>query len=199
MMTEKQQRRFYFPAWNECARANDWVMVRGRLLADLVAQRQEFLKWPQVAADAGLSVLDYAEQLGLQEHRVVTAEDLRHGCNLVATAGRKQSSEALTNAELNRVVVLFRLLKEPEDLDAVMEWLHPDIADKRSLVGYLKRLAPEATLIAICRNAFGTIYWEGLDESKLRWLIKTVKEKNRSWRTSNSQRPTSKVEVEEPF
>lgn len=201
-MTERQQKNFYFPAWRRCAVARDWVMEKKRLVADLVAQRREALAHMELpeyrrspAAEALLQVLDYAEQLAAQEHRRVTDADLRHGCNLVATGGKNSGSSDLNNHEVNRVVVLFRLLQEPEDLDAVMEWLHPDQADKRSLVSFLKKLAPDATLVAIARNAFrneatANGFWEDLDLQQLRWLLKQVKGRQSNW----NRKP-----VEEPF
>lgn len=194
-MTARQLKCFYFPAWRACASANDWVMVRGRLLCDLAALRKHVTeKWEEAGRDAMLMVLATAEQLGRQEHRAVTAEDLRHACNLAATAGRRNSSGDLNNHDVNRVVVLFRLLKEPEDLDAVMEWLHPAIADKRSLVSFIKKQAPEAALSAIASNAYGTIFWEDLEEQKLRWLLKQVKGRKKAFRA-----PVAAEAVENPF
>lgn len=174
-MTEKQQKKFYFPAWRRCAEVNDWVMAGSRLQADLVAQRRQFEGWPEPARSAALKLLDYAEALAQQEHRGVTATDLRHGCNLVVTQGREHHSEPLTNQETNRVVVLFQLLQDPDNLDAVMEWENPDLADKRSLVSYIRKCAPEGTLVAIWRNAYGNIFWEDGDLQQLRWLLKQVK------------------------
>jgi hypothetical protein len=171
-MTEAQAKRFYFPAWRRCAEANDWVMVCGRLRG---SPETTMNFWPEPARTAGAEVLKYAEQLAAQEHRAVTATDLRHGCNMAATGGRRQSSYDMDNRETNRVVVLFRLLQDPEDLDAVMEWLHPEIADKRSLVQFIKKQAPEAALVAISKNAWGTIFWEDAEVSRLRWLLKQVK------------------------
>ena len=174
-MTDKQRKLFYFPAWSRCADALDWRMERARLLADLAMQRRRFEGWPEPARSAGLSVLDYAEQIAAEERRRVVAEDLRHGCNLVATAGQTDSSNALSNRQVNRVVILFRLLRDGDDLDAVVEWLHPDQLDRRSLVSFIKKQAPEAVLITIAGNAFATIYWEDLDTPKLKWMLKQVK------------------------
>lgn len=180
-MTEAQQKRFYFPAWNKCAWSKGWVMEKGRLLANMVDHRARFGAWPEPARTAGLQVLDYAEQLARQEHRGVTAADLRHGCNLVASAGRKSSSEDLDNRETNRVVSLFRLLQEPEDLDAIMLWLNPDESDRKGLASFIRKQAPEATLVAISKRAFGTIFWEDLQHGQLKWLLRQVKGRQRAW------------------
>jgi len=173
-MTEKQRKFFYFPAWNRCASANDWRMAKGRLVADLDNQAADCERWPELAYGLYLRVTQAAFIRAEQLHRGVTAEDLRHACHIVCF-GRDKSSEDLSNHEVNRVVVLFRLLSEPEDLDAVMDWLNPDQADKRALVQFLKKLAPEGTLCAISRNAYHTIYWEDLDVQQIRWILKQVK------------------------
>jgi hypothetical protein len=185
-MTLAQQRRFYFPHWNACAAANDWIMVRGRLLADLAQQRgaEGALRWPEPALELYVKVIVTAEHLALQDHCAVTDDHLRHACNLVATG--IESSVNLDNKQTNRVVVLFRLLKDPDDLDAVMDWLNPANADRRSFVAFLKKKAPEGIIIAICKNAFGTIFWEDLEIAKLRWLAKQLKD-----RTDSFHRPTS--------
>ena len=183
-VTEAQQRRFYFPVWNTCAVANGWFMVKGRLRADLAAQREEYATWSDPAREVYLKVLTAAEQLALADHTAVVADHLRRGCNLVASAGRHASSGDLTNAETNRVAALFKLLTDPEDLEAVMNWLHPENAEKGSFVSWLKKQAHEGVLIAISRNAFDTPDWESLPIEKLRWLCKQLKSREpRSFRT----------------
>jgi hypothetical protein len=188
-MTEKQKLGFYLPAWRECAAANGWVM-RGRpsrLEADLEKQEGQFQGWPEPAGPLALKVVSLARQLAAQEHRGINAEDLRHGCNLVATG--KPSSKHLNNKETNRVATLLKLLKDPDDLDAVLDWLHPENVERRSFVSWLRKQAPAGTLVAICRNAFATVFWEDLEIQKLRWLARQVKGRGEGWR-----RP-----VEEPF
>ena len=62
--------------------------------------------------------------------------------------GKIKSGE-LDNKQTNRVVALFKLLTDPDDLDAVMNWLHPENAERGSFVAFLKKRAHEGTLIAI--------------------------------------------------
>lgn len=137
--------------------------------------------WPEPAQAEMLKVLTFAKQLSLQEYRAVTAEDLRHACTWVALEGKTTSSKHLNNKEVNRVVTLFRLLEDPDDLDAVMDWLHPENAERRSMVAFLRKCAPEATLVAIFRNCYGTIFWEDGDYQQLRWLAKQVKDRRHGW------------------
>lgn len=172
-MTEAQQRRFYFPVWNTCAVANGWFMVKGRLRADVQSQKSEVQGWSEPARELCLKVLTSAEQLALQQHRGVTADDLRRGCNLVAAG--KVSSGDLDNKQTNRVVALFKLLTDPDDLDAVMNWLHPEKAEHGSFVAFLKKRAHEGLIITIAQNAFDTKDWESLPIEKLRWLAKELK------------------------
>jgi len=93
-------------------------------------------------------------------------------------------------------MALFRLLHEPGDLDCIMAWLNPEESDRKSLASFIRRLAPEATLTAIARNAFGTIFWEDLDAQKLRWLLGQVKKRAEKWR--GRARPTAEL-VQGPF
>jgi hypothetical protein len=179
-MTEKQRKFFYFPAWHKCAKANDWVMVKGRLLANVDTQREEFDRWPEPAREQVLKVLNYADKLAWHQNRSVTAEDLRHACNIAAAA--KQSSDKLDNKETNRVVVLFQLLADPDDLNAVMDWEHPENVERKSFVAFLKKRAKETTIVAISKRAFKTIFWEDLELGKLRWLAKTLKGREKSYR-----------------
>jgi hypothetical protein len=183
-MTELQQRRFYFPAWRECSIANGWIMARGRLQADLAAQRAEYATWPEPALGLYLKVITVAEQLALSSHRAIVPDDLRHACNIVATG--RQNSGSLDNKQTNRVVNLFRLLRDPDDLDAVMNWENPENADRKSFVAFLKKRFNEAALIAISRNAFDTSDWDSLDIAKLRWICKQGK-----GRTDSFHRPSS--------
>ena len=173
MMTALQRKRFYFPAWNACARVLDWVMVRGRLEGDLVVQRRFAGRWPEPAGPELLKVLDAAEGLARQEHRAVTAEDLRHGCNVVAAG--VPSIAKMNNQGIDRAVALFRLLQAPEDLQAIMDWLHPGEAMRTSLAGWVRKLAPEAVLRAIAKNAFQTEDVDRLGPPELRWLARQVK------------------------
>ena len=68
-MTTAQQRRFYFPHWHECAVANDWFMVKGRLKAELLTQREQAAAWPEPARAEMLKVIALAFDFADGEHR----------------------------------------------------------------------------------------------------------------------------------
>ena len=186
-MTEAQRKHFYIPAWLACARVNDWRMVGGRLLADLAAQRERCNQIPEPAAGVLFDVLAAAEKLARQDHCAVTADHLRHACNLVGTRREAQgvrhegvlSSNKMTNGQLSQVVNLFNLLADPDDLTAVMHWLNPEEADRASLADHIAKLAHEAQLRAIAINAWNTSEWRDQDISRLRWLLREVKHANR--------------------
>ncbi|MDR3458005.1 MAG: hypothetical protein P4N60_11205 [Verrucomicrobiae bacterium] len=90
--------------WNGCAVANNWLMTKGRLRADLAAQREEVAAtWDDPAKEVYLQVVTLAEQLALRAHQAVTADDLRRACNWVASDGRRLSSGDLDNKQTNRV------------------------------------------------------------------------------------------------
>ena len=183
-MTHAQLKWFYMPAWRRCAHANDWTMSRGRLVADLAAQREESLQWKEPYGPTLRQVLDLAAQLAAKIHRAIIADDLRHACNVVATG--RESSKNLTNPQVNRVVSLFNLLRDPEDLDAIMAWLHPENAERASFISFLRKQASEEALCAISRNAYDTIFWEDLELSKLRWMCTEVKSRKRKLDVANA-------------
>lgn len=172
-MTEKQQRRLYFPAWGACAAANDWKMARGRLVANLEQQVAQFEQWPDPAGTTVASVLKMADAQARQEHRAVNADDLRHSCNYLVA--HTFSSQKLKNAQVTRVVNLFRLLTDPWDLQAVMDWLNPDAAGAAAYVDFMRKLAHEGVLRAISENAFQTPDWESLSMERLQWLCRQLK------------------------
>lgn len=177
-MTENQRKYFYFPAWLACARANDWRMVGGRLLADLPAQLEKCNALPEPAAGVLFDVIHKAMALAAQDHCAVTADHLRHACN--AIAGGNSSSGKLNNGQLSKTVNLFNLLAEPENLTCVMHWLNPEEADRVSLADHIGRLAHEAQLRAISVNAWNTSEWRDQSIDRLRWLLREVKHENKT-------------------
>lgn len=193
-MNTAQRQHFYFPAWRVCAKALGWVMSGGRLVADLEAQRKQPIASP--AREERLKVIDLAESFARKEHRAVVADDLRHGCNHIASRGQTTSTADMDNRATSMAVRLFILLVDPENLDVVMAWMDPAEADRRDYARWLRKIAPEGTLIAIARNAWGTSDWEAQGMPQLRWLAKTVKQ--RTERRKGSFRRTVDPEIE-PF
>lgn len=195
-MTPKQEKLFYFPAWHRCAKARGWTMRKGRLIVDLDAQRKESERWPETVEALLHQVVENAQYLARQDHRAPTADDLRHACNMVATATK--SSARLTNKQVNRVVCLFRILTDPEDLDAMNDWLYPDHAERRSMIAFLRRKAPDYVIREIAGNLpGGTIYWQDLDMQRLRWIAGQLKNRPPSQKPPNATAHT--IDKTDPF
>ena len=184
-MTDAQH-HLYIRRWIACVRANHLVMRKGRLVDNAVGEGAS--EWHALAWTA-------AQQLALQQHRGVTADDLRKGCHVVAF-GSAKSSKDLTNHEFNRLLVLwgndsFRsgttaalagLLIDPLDLASISAWRNPEITERNSFVAFLRRKAHEGVLIRIAENAFAEVRsqeksWDELDLSKLRWMSKQLKDR----------------------
>lgn len=174
-MTREQLIRFYFPRWHSCAKANDWRMVGGRLLATRRKSDAATL-----AGQLHQAVWTAAEQIALQGHRAVTAEDLRHACT-VAALGRYKSSKDFDNKEADRVTTLFRLLENPDDIDAMMDWNDPERSARRRVMWSIEHAAPEGYVRRIAEDRFGTSRWEDLEIHQLRQLAVTLKQRKRKW------------------
>jgi hypothetical protein len=148
-------------------------MVKGRLVdqATVSADRSEHHR----------TVWTYAEQIAQRDHRAVTVNDLRHAAYIYALKKDKSSTE-FTNVDLDRILVLFRLLVDPDDLAAVHEWDHPELAVQRRLVWVIEHSAPEAYIRKVAGDKCGTIYWRELPIPSLRQLAMTLRNRTNAWR-----------------
>ena len=176
-MTDKQRKYFYLPPWLAVAKRYDWVMVGGRLLADLDEQYTGAGMFSRIAGPLLREIITRARSLAAGEQRAVTADDLRHACNQTASRGRHASATKLTNTELNEFARMMAVLQNPfEDLNSAVPYLNKAEDDRQRAVQYLNKLSYEAQLRKISENAFGTREWEGLEKSRLDWMIQTVKQ-----------------------
>jgi hypothetical protein len=176
-MTPAQRTHFYFPKWLPTAARLDWVMVGGRLLADVAAQFEAAGKFSPLARDLVRDIIVRAQALAAGEHRAVTADDLRHACNLVASQGRTASATKLSNAELNAFDRLCAVLRRPfgDDLTPVIPFVNPAEDNRQRSLQHLRKLANEGRLRAIAKNTWGISDWEGLDQARLDALIAEIK------------------------
>jgi hypothetical protein len=199
-MTDGQKFGFYLPVWRRVQEARGWARK------PLNLEEEKFRMWPDPAGPLALKVLLFGKQTAATEGRSVAAEDLRRACTLVATAaldarspGSHQaatiSSKHLNNKQVNHLVTLLRLLIDPDDLKAVNEWLHPENAEKAGLIKFIERQAPEGLLITIYRNAYDSRSWREGSMQQLRWLLKQVKGRQKSWHTE----PVMAGSENEPF
>lgn len=168
------QTTLHWRQWGAVVRANDWRMVKGRLVTEAERQRSIFHKlvWREAARAAQ------------QESRAIAADDLRHGSYAAATtqvpgwpksAMPVRSMADLGNRTFSRVLVLWALLIDDEDLGALIKWEHPENSEREGLVKTITRRAPDAVTRAIAAERFGTRQWENLEDlGELRWLLRAV-------------------------
>jgi len=203
-MNLAQQKSVYFPAWGKCAAANGWVMRRGRLAATINSQLST-LNCPPLADEQLSKVLKVAEELALQHHCAVTAEDIRHSCNWVATSnlpGGKPtfSSGPMTDAQMYRTIDLFELLRDPLDLKAIQYWMNPGMRHRDDYIKYLERTRHEAALIAIARNRWQTPEWRDRRIDELQWLARqTVPSRGRGNESASSRRRLQYDHTNDPY
>jgi hypothetical protein len=170
MLTDAQK-LLHWRQWNAACRANEWRADKGRLAPAARASEDRTIYHRFVWREA--------ERLAAQAHRAVTADDLRHACYRVATTavpGWPQSARAidsmsgLDNRAFSRVLVLWALLIDDEDLSAQIKWDHPERSDAEALDKAIPRLAPDAYVREIAARIYGTRSWENLGEAEKRNL-----------------------------
>lgn len=180
-MTDAQKFGFYFPAWRQAVLANEWRMEKKRLV---IAEDR--------LTEEGRKVVVFGRQRAAQENRGPTIEDLRHGAHILAL-GRDKSSEDLNNAEVDRVVTLFRLLADPEDLAARLKWdayqRGEDPGSVKRIEWFIEHAAPEEYVRAIAADKYGTRTWENLTLGQKRSLAMTLAARKKS----KAQSPKPKV------
>lgn len=180
MPLTESQTKLHWKAWAACAHANSWQMEKGRLSAEAQITRGETILHKLVWRDA--------ERLARQESRGVTADDLRHACYITATTKVPgwpasqlpvTSMKDLGNRSFSRLLVLWQLLIDADDLTAQIKWEHPENSERESLIKSIGRRAPDGVIRAIAGNAWGTRAWElETDLGKLRWLLRTVSDRD---------------------
>jgi hypothetical protein len=189
-MTDKQRKLFYFPAWHRCCAANNWVEVKGRMAEDA---RRTDPDAPEMAV-----IWTMATQAAEARHSAVTVDDLRHACHALAL-GKDKSCTDLTNPEVQRVVDLFEYLAAPDNLDMCMKWQDPRLSQKRSLISYIKRRAPEQYICAIARDRWDTIFWEDRSIEELRWLSAQLAHRSNTWRRPVPITPRAHADAGQPW
>jgi hypothetical protein len=168
-VTDKQSKFYYFPAWGRVVDAHDWRMAKGRL----VGKRQDRHGLEETTGLYQM-VWDAAELVARKEARAVRPDDLRHGCHLVALAKDKSSAD-FSNAELDRVVTLFRVLTDPDDLDAIMAWCNPEIRERERMLWFIRERCVEGYVRSICNQIYGTDDYASFTPETLRELVMTLK------------------------
>jgi hypothetical protein len=170
-MTEKQE-SLYWRLWSRVCHVNDWRFLKGRVLP--AAQRD--------TSEHHVAVWRCAGALAGEAHRSVTADDLRHGCHVHAIGRDRPHLELHPRTECSRVFTVFKLLIEPTDLDAQMDWADPMRDEKRVLIVGIKRIAPFAYIDQVCKGKFSDYtspFYEDLEIGQLRQLRVTLESRKR--------------------
>jgi hypothetical protein len=173
--------------------------------------RMYFRKWnpARVAlaagatTDMGRKVTEMATHMAARDARKVDAEALRHACHVVAL-GREKSSKHLTNAELDRVLLVFKLVINGDDLAAVIAWEQPDQGQVKRLTWSIRNTAPEALIVHVCKDKNGRGDWLNLGTTELRQLLMTLKRIREKQKVSQEAAEVAEAGaevgcVEEPF
>lgn len=181
-MTAKQLKGLYFPAW-----AAAWRALRSDPVFTSPDLRQLHARLVQIAVARGScrASLPQADQADIH----------RHACHLLAL-GQDKSAKTLTNPELDRVLALFRLLANPDDLTAHLTWnqgsgtgASPDASSstRQRILWWLRNKCVESYIVELSRERFGTKNWEALPFDQLQQLHMTLKNRAKSQCSRNLQ------------
>jgi hypothetical protein len=193
-MTTNQQRRLYFPAWQLAAKNHGWhkpsvapslhrpIAFFGTPELNPIYQRIVQIAHERASARPSQCKMANAQCSMLNEVPPPSPDDYRHACHLVAF-GRDLSSSALSNAQLDRILALFKLLADPDDLAAWLTWNNPQESARTRLLYWLRNNCVESYIVQLSRERFHTANWESLDYADLRQLHMTLKNRQNSRKT----------------
>lgn len=168
------QVQLYWRAWGAVARAHGWRDAGGQVPVNPAGT------WASPALNGLLQTIrQAAASRARQVGGSITAEDLRHACHCIAL-GVDRSSRRLTNAEFDRVLALFKLLAEPENLDHIIAWNAEDSGARERLLWTVQNAVSPGYAARISLDRFGTSAFEDLPTWQLRQLAITVRQRARS-------------------
>lgn len=161
--------------WGAVVVRNNWRVEKGRLVP-AAAEAVHRSTWH-------LTVWNIAQQTAHEELRAMTANDLRHACYIHAL-GKLKKHKAFTNAEFDRVLAIFAVLIDPDDLDAVMK-KHDyeaggDPGEARRHLHFIRGVPAAYTKsILIAEEKFyGSTHYLSFPLAKLRTLTTTLKNRH---------------------
>jgi len=165
-----QQSRLYGPVWTACWRAN-WTKDAGRIVPK--PGRSE----PTGGLPTPTDVEDMAGRIAAREQRDVTEADLRRAARYLALGRDVPSGANLNDADLDRVLALFRLLSAPDAIAPIVAWENPDEAQRARIVRGLRHCGvPEGLMRSWC-NHFNPEHggdWPSLPAAKLQGFSRYV-------------------------
>jgi hypothetical protein len=161
------QQGFYWRLWSEVCEANRWAMVKGRFVHD-----------PARLGKFGPEIVALAKSLA--DCGAIKLDNLRHACHIFAL-GRDCSMKKLITKEFNKIKALFQILTDDQNTQAWMEWENAEIAECRSLVIAIKRMAPPEYIQEIARCKWNVKSWQFVDITSLRWLARELAHRKPTW------------------
>jgi hypothetical protein len=178
-VTEKQQKALYFPAWRAAAQNHGWHKK------DAAVRVNFFSSAPEINA-LYQRIWDIAVERANQDWRNPNADEFRHACHIVAF-GQDKSSSQITNTELDRILALFKLLADPDDLSATLAWNNPNEERRKRMLWWITRNCVESYVVEVCRQKFRTDDYESLSFDDLRKLHMTLKNRSNATREPAEQ------------
>jgi hypothetical protein len=200
MALSQPQTDLYWRQWGRVTRTNHWhadctaltlpgSRARGRCPRFRGADHSQWHR----------GVFGCAELLARQAGRAISADDLRKGCHVYAF-GSVTSSKHLDNEQFDRLLNVFSLLIDSDNLVAVAErndyeaydraaarisecrrlGIDADVVlpdhpgERRRHLAFLGKI-PEGVVASICRDKFGSTSWRTLPLASLRHLTMTLK------------------------
>jgi hypothetical protein len=162
------QKSYYFRTWSEVQRAMQWNSPEGR--------EAESDCWGSPALHPVYAAIKGCADLlaGAAGQCRPTANHLRHACH-VAAVGYDLSSRSMTNAQLDRVLALFHLLIDPDNLKAILAWSDEESGERRRQIYSIRKSAPPRYFEKIARDRFGETDLEKLSLMQLRQLALTLR------------------------
>ena len=184
------QSQLYWREWNAAARANGWNSQAG-IAAALDARRAGHI-WQSPELDETMSAIWTAAEQIADEHRSITATTLRHACSVVAL-GRNVSSKRFTNADLDKVLALLRLLANPANLRNLTAFQDSDAGERRRHVHVITS-AEAPYWQSIARDKFGRADLDRLTLEQLRQLSMTIRSRLRAHTNSEALATVEEVQ-----
>lgn len=164
------QSAMYFRAWGRVSKLHGWRTSGGRIVGVQAAS------WGRpVTSELYAAVWELARVLADEAMSDVTPDHIRHAVTHLAL-GEHVSSREYTNKQFDRVLALLRLLTDPDDVKAMLDWQDRDgHRGRRVRQEYTLRHAQGAYVRSVSADKDGTRNWQALDDERLNQLHMTIK------------------------
>lgn len=176
-MTEAQRTRLYFPRWNRNAFPAAWEFTGGKL---------KVIGEPSGPRQITLAV---ASEIAQRRVAAPTKEDLRHACTALAVQREREyrshqpaytltwpqapavalqlddasvSSDKLGALGLDLCLAWFDLLEDDLNLDANLNWDHPENLERSRQTMRIERYGNGGYIARVCADMYGTPDWHSL-------------------------------------